>query len=326
MNLIKKYFKKVSLGVFLMATLSSCSWDEGDINLTADPNNPLIPVASFSVSETDILKKESITFVNTSTNNPTLFTWNFEGGSPSYSNEPNPTIKYTLVGSFKVSLTVRNTHGSSNIVYENYINVTGIPLDPSITMKLNFEGKGFLNEGSAGGTATTSGSPIFTTGIVDDDAYTLSGTNALTLPDYTGVNGNNSRTVSLWIKTTQAANAGIVHWGASGTYSRSSFKLNSNGTIRYEFQGGGLNGVTAINNDRWHHIAYTYNGSNVIIYVDGIEDSRLNNSLINTGVAGETMVYIGSQAGASLLTGSIDDIRIYNKAITSEEMAVLFKK
>ena len=92
--------------------------------------------------------------------------------------------------------------------------------------------------------------------------------------------------------------------------------------IRYEFQGGGINGVTPVNDNEWHHVAFTYDGTTIRLYVDGVEDATLD-AIIDTGVDGETNVNIGSQLGGSLFQGLIDDVRIYDSALTPEQIKFL---
>lgn len=72
----------------------------------------------------------------------------------------------------------------------------------------------------------------------------------------------------------------------------------------------------------WHHIAATYDGSAMKIYIDGVEDSSTtasvtipdstNRLLIGTGYSGRE-----SSRGIATLQGSLDELRISNTARTS---------
>lgn len=329
MNLIKNYFKKASLGVFLMAVLSSCSWDEGDINPTTDPNDPLIPVASFTASETTIIKGESIAFSDTSTNEPSLYTWNFPGGTPNYSNQANETVMYPGAGVYGVTLTVRNDHGADEILMEDYITVTAPPIidiDTKAKIRYTFEDNlnSDLDKGLLDITATTGGAQPFSIRPGGGKAFDFNGTNPLVIPGFTGIHGADSRSVALWLNTPAPALAGLVHWGASGSFSRASFKMNkTTGTIRFEYQGGGHNGVTNVADGTWHHIAYTYDGDTIKLYVDGVEDFTISGKVLKTSIEGETEVTIGSQAGGSKFLGKMDDVRIFDVVLTPSEVKVL---
>ncbi len=115
----------------------------------------------------------------------------------------------------------------------------------------------------------------------------------------------------------------MVHWGEPGTFSRSTFAVQPAGFIRYEFQGGGMNAVTEINDGEWHHVAYTYDGSDIILYVNGEAENSLTEVTLNTGTEGETDVNIGSLLGNQLLVADIDDVRIFDVALSPEDVKIL---
>ena len=87
--------------------------------------------------------------------------------------------------------------------------------------------------------------------------------------------------------------------------------------------GGNLSGFTTVTTDTWRHVALVYDGVNKIIYIDGVEDTRVAS-------AGDISVstyplYIGanSQQGSRNLTGLVDDVRIYNKALTPADIQLV---
>ncbi len=82
---------------------------------------PLLPVANFMADTTHIAQGESIQFTDLSDNNPTFWTWAFEGGTPSSSSEQNPSIAYSLPGVYDVSLIVQNEFGSDTKTIEDFI-------------------------------------------------------------------------------------------------------------------------------------------------------------------------------------------------------------
>ena len=325
---MKIYNKIISL-VLIMVSLSSCDgFDEGYYKET-NVNASLLPEIDFSASQTNIFQGESVSFSNLTNGDKLLYLWTFEEGSPTSSADPNPEVTYFSTGIFKVTLKVRNEFGADELTKEGYIVVEEIPIqkqpqDPAVILRLNFE-ENLGNEGSIETDAETGGALSYSTGIINKSSYVFDGTNPLTIPGYTGINGNGVRSTSLWLKTSHASTSGLVHWGASGTSSRASFKLQNTGVIRFEWQGGGQNGATIVNDDNWHHVAYTYDGSTVKIYVDGVEDAAISGVTLNTGSAGETDVEIGSQLGSSIYQGLMDDVRIYNVALSAGDVEALAK-
>lgn len=85
-----------------------------------------VPTANFIASnQACVLLGSQIEFTDLSTNFPTAWTWEFEGGDPNISNERNPKVTYNTPGVFKVTLTATNSIGTSEpLVIEDYISVS----------------------------------------------------------------------------------------------------------------------------------------------------------------------------------------------------------
>lgn len=113
----------------------SCSSDD---NGKDQPENPISPVASFSASETTITSGQEITFTDTSSNSPTSWAWEFEGGSPAISSEQNPTVTYNNFGSYEVSLTATNLGGSDIEAKSGFITVNQQTASYTVTFKGNW--------------------------------------------------------------------------------------------------------------------------------------------------------------------------------------------
>lgn len=64
----------------------------------------------------------------------------------------------------------------------------------------------------------------------------------------------------------------------------------------------------------WHHVAATYDGSALVLYRDGVYVNQAGIDLINIS---------GINLGG-LFKGNMDDVRIYKRALTSEEINVLY--
>jgi hypothetical protein len=81
----------------------------------------------------------------------------------------------------------------------------------------------------------------------------------------------------------------------------------------------------SINNGEWHHVAASYDGQRVVIFVDG----ELEDGLSASGTLGLTTepMWIGNNSSArgESLSGAIDDIRVYNRGLTTEEVIALYR-
>jgi len=150
----------------------------------------------------------------------------------------------------------------------------------------------------------------------------------------------NSATISGWFKTTDTSGAIIAQYSMSGNYG---YKLNiSDSKVKACFgtASASCNHTnfdvaydTNVNDGNWHHAVITYEGSVVVLYVDGIERS----SAPRTGVITYYRTYgnvVGSMGyitggnlniqGNGYLNGQVDDLRIYNRNLSLAEVRDLY--
>ena len=102
-----------------------------DFTASICPTQP--PVADFTASQTTICVGQSVTFTDTSTNIPFVWSWSFPGGTPTTSVTQNPTVIYNTAGVYNVSLTATNYNGSNTKTMNLLITVTTIPTITSTT-------------------------------------------------------------------------------------------------------------------------------------------------------------------------------------------------
>lgn len=82
----------------------------------------------------------------------------------------------------------------------------------------------------------------------------------------------------------------------------------------------GLNSVTAIPSG-WNHIAFTYNRTAVVFYLNGVNVGTATG--VNDPAFNNQVFQIGGYGSAETLNGQLDDIRIYNRALTESEIKLL---
>ncbi len=83
----------------------------------------------------------------------------------------------------------------------------------------------------------------------------------------------------------------------------------------------GLNlySTTAMDANQFHHLACTWNGTTLSLYIDGVLNASTAQTL--TPVANNSPLTIGQYGGnADQLKGIIDDVRIYNRALSQIEI------
>ena len=85
-----------------------------------------------------------------------------------------------------------------------------------------------------------------------------------------------------------------------------------------------------ITDSNWHHLVVTSDGSVVRLFLDGAQKTLTAAVGSNTGqwfasAVDANRLNLGSQNGASSLLGSLDDVRIYNRALSADEIKRLYK-
>ena len=83
-----------------------------------------LPVTTlFFVSDSSIIKGETVQFTDMSTGGVNSWSWSFPGGNPSASNEQNPVVVYDSVGTYDVQLISANGMFSDTLFHPGYIQV-----------------------------------------------------------------------------------------------------------------------------------------------------------------------------------------------------------
>jgi type II secretory pathway pseudopilin PulG len=146
--------------------------------------------------------------------------------------------------------------------------------------------------------------------------------------------GNNSSlritsniTVAAWVKTRDCGDNAHNPYVIKGDHAYA-LQQGWNNYIEFTIYDGGswYNPSYLVDssfNNVWHHLAGTYNGSQVKLYVDGVLRATTN----HTGSIADSSynVQLGKCAEVTdrLYNGVLDDVRIYNRALSATEIAQL---
>jgi hypothetical protein len=141
-------------------------------------------------------------------------------------------------------------------------------------------------------------------------------------------------TVEAWVRRSPTSNLNeyVISKGAKDC-SVASYALYTvaNGGLTFYVSDGNQTYVESpaidgskIWNDRWHHVAGTYDGKMVRLYVDGIEEGSGTPTTLTIGYGLSTSnnLYIGRYAVNCVpkFGGDIDDVRIWNRALNPAEI------
>ncbi|MBX7139523.1 MAG: T9SS type A sorting domain-containing protein [Chitinophagales bacterium] len=127
---------------------TACDWNAYGVNVSPGQSQLGLPnfVASYFIEEpenpvaiiantTEVCKKFCVNFTDASSNDPVVWQWTFEGGSPPASDEQNPgDVCYNLAGVYDVTLITTDVNGNSDTLsLPDYITVFETPPFPVIT-------------------------------------------------------------------------------------------------------------------------------------------------------------------------------------------------
>ena len=202
-------------------------------------------------------------------------------------------------------------------------------LDDSAVLALDFdEGSGTIaydksdygNDGTIYGATWVDG--VFGTGLDFDGTSS----DYVEIPDSPSLDINRI-TINAWVKFAELGDFDMI---ANKKFAWRMLKLDSNRLrtdIYISSTGYQKNSDTAnlLNNNNWHHVALTFNGSRIIIYIDGTPDGTLSVSG-NIDTNNEKVIIGKELPNAYHMNGTIDSVRIYNKALTPEETVIIRKK
>jgi len=146
----------------------------------------------------------------------------------------------------------------------------------------------------------------------------------------------NQVTISLWIKQ-DASNFGLFtpllnKWQGNGLYlALDSYQtipagpMNEN-RVRWRVNNSVfINSNTNVLHNRWHHIVVTCNGAQLRIYQDGQLTGQLNhNGTITNNGANLQFGRQSNGLGNATYRGDVDEIKLYNRALSLNEVRTLF--
>ncbi len=187
----------------------------------------------------------------------------------------------------------------------------------------NHNRKGILKGGLSFEKDSTSGRVGRTLKFDGDDDY-------VQITKYKGVTGTRPRTVAAWIKTTES-NGEILSWGLDDYGKMFTFGfIRGRERIGVTPNGGYLYINDETDDDKWHHVAAVVEEvelpnlhDDVKLYKDG-EPAEIH----DIGLLDLWPIDTGSDLDVSIgrkFQGLIDDVRIYDRALSEDEIKALFK-
>ena len=179
--------------------------------------------------------------------------------------------------------------------------------------------------------SVTRGVPSAVAGTTDT-AISTNGAATGIVSSAVGVGAPAAFSEELWFKTASTTGGKLIGFGNSQAGASTSYDkhvyLGTDGKLRFGVNSGGLQVITsplAYNNNAWHHVVATQDGSGTKLYVDGVlvvsGTATTNQSF--TGfwrVGGDNLSGWASRPTTDYLTGSIDEVAVYTRALTATQV------
>ncbi len=245
------------------------------------------PAAAFTGNPLSGAAPLVVAFTNTTTGIVTNYNWEFGDGTTSAL--VHPTKTYSNVGNYTVSLRANGPGGANTLIRSNYVSVN---LAPAPRWALRLDGvNDFLNV---------------------PDSATLRLTNRITIEAWIN---RSVRGVQHSIMEKYGCNAG------QGGYV---LRVTSGDKLMFGTRddcnvGTSLVGVTTLTSNIWYHVAGSWDGATMRVFVNGVLDGSLAST--RNPKSGNTPLKIGERGnGGTTLGGSIDEVRLWSVARTAAEL------
>ena len=231
---------------------------------------------------------------------------------------PNTTYNYI----------VRATDAAGNLgAYSNVASVTTLGTTPALVAAYSF------NEGTGSTVADTSGNG--NTGMLANTTWTASGkygpalvfngsTSVVTVADAASLRLTIGMTLEAWVKPAVTATSwrDVIYKGNDNYYlegSSSSGGVPAAGVTLAPSTGVNAYASSALAANVWTHLAETYDGNNLRLYVNGVQVS-LAAGTGNILTSPNALEIGGDHLYGQHFQGTIDEIRIYNTALTPTQI------
>ena len=139
--------------------------------------------------------------------------------------------------------------------------------------------------------------------------------------------GNSSRTMAAWIKADSSGQnneQGIFRYGTKATRQLFMMSLAATlGRLRVSTYGDDKTYSTSdLRDDKWHHVALTYDGTSIVAYLDGANVGVETNTLVNTT---NNSPAIGNWNNAGFtFNGNISNVQLWSSKLEPSEITTLY--
>ena len=241
-------------------------------------------------------------------------------------------VKYGMpVNDPGVAYSAANHTGYSNLQeYQNGLTPTDPTSYPTNSLP-DVAGWWPFDEGSGSNTISMVGTnltgtrvgdplPIWTSGVYSNALGYDGIQNEVVVADDPQLSPTNMLSVSAWVQTATNITSAVVSKWSTNSAAGSYLLSLTNGQVMLELMLSGtytsvVGQASSLSDTNWHHITGTYDGTNMQVYLDGAS--------VNSLAASGTVDVVDAPLRMGLLSGQLDDVRLYNLALPPDGVSGL---
>jgi PKD repeat protein len=277
------------------------------VHIASDVNTGRPPLAvAFSSAGSSDPEGQSLTY-----------SWNFGDGSP-ISNAANPSHTYQNNGTFAAKLTVSDGVNSASSGIS--ISVTS---SSGLVAAYSFDADAgpTITDISGNGNSGVINTAHWTNSGKFGNALSFDGVSSATVTDSPSLDLTGSLTLEAWVMPTSFTGdfQPIIIKPMDSSFNQISYVLQGSSrpskmpSIGLSASPENLMGPSPLPLNMWSHLAGTYDGSTVRLYVNGVQ-------VASEAVAGPITTSTEAIRIGMSWAGVIDEVRIYNRAISASEI------
>jgi hypothetical protein len=147
------------------------------------------------------------------------------------------------------------------------------------------------------------------------------------VPHNASINITKQITISAWIRPADKLGRQIISKGGTDGYELLTLK---SGKVEFRFNRESNGSTYSLISNKsypsdgktWLHLTATFNGTKSVIYFNGVQD--ISKTYTSTTIKSNTSeLQIGARKGTNQWSGALDEIRLYNRALTATEVSNL---
>jgi hypothetical protein len=232
-------------------------------------------------------------------------------------------------GTHSLTAVARDTAGNTTTSAPRTVTVSNWAPPSGLVAAYTFEagaGTTVADVSASGRTGTMSGGASWTTAGKFGNALSFNGSSGLvSIADAASLDFTSAMTIEAWVRPTTRSNWDTVVMKGYGSTGRAYalYAGDNNGrpaaTIRISSSERSTAGSSALALNTWSHVAMTYGGGRLRVYVNGVQvaSSSVSGSIRTSS---DPVTIGGSTAWGRWFAGQIDEVRIYNRALSQTEI------